>query len=287
MSHLLRGMRWNMLIKPLGQKVSVTNSFVAVMMGYFANMALPRMGEVTRCVVLNRTDKIPVDKLIGTVITERLIDFVSLMLLVLLNLILEFNLLKDLFSRAYINLKEKALGTGGIFSAQNSIYLVIIIIAVGIIAYFTHKKFKNAGFYARIIEVLKGFLTGMKSVLKMKNKGIFLIYTFAIWLMYYLQVYICFFALDFTTNLGPLAALTVLVIGSFGFVAPVQGGIGAYHIAVITALALYGVTAAGGGQAFAIVAHTFQMLVIIIAGGLSFLYLTIAFRKPKNEVAAE
>ena len=286
-SHFVRAVRWNMLIQPLGYKVSPLNSFAAVMMGYFANLALPRMGEVSRCVVLNRTDKIPVDKLVGTVITERLIDFISLMMLVVMNLVLEFKLLKDLFLTAYNSLKEKFVGTGGLLSTRNIIFIVIALIVIGIASYLTHRKFKNSGFYGRIIEILKGFWIGMKSVSQMKNKWLFIFYTVMMWFLYYLQVYICFFALDFTSNLGPLAALTVLVIGSFGYVAPVQGGIGAYHIAAITALALYGVTAANGGQAFAIVAHTFQMFIIILTGGLSFLYLTIYHRKPKTDVAVE
>ena len=289
-SHFVRGIRWNMLIRPLGHNVSPKNSFAAVMMGYFANLALPRMGEVSRCVVLNRTDKIPVDKLVGTVITERLIDFISLMLLVLLNFLLEFKKLKDFFLDTLNTLKGKSSGDGSLFSTQNIIYLGIIGVVIIVAGYLTHRRFKHTGLYGRILDVLKGFLTGMKSVLKMKNKWLFFFYTVLMWFLYYLQVYICFFALPTIAghdNIGALAALTVLVIGSFGFVAPVNGGIGAYHFAVITALSLYGVTKDEGGAAFAIVAHSFQMIVIILAGGLSFLYLTIYFRKPKNEIPSE
>jgi uncharacterized membrane protein YbhN (UPF0104 family) len=293
LSHIFRGIRWNMLIRPLGKNVSVKNSFVAVMMGYFANMALPRMGELTRCVVLNRTDKIPVDKLIGTVITERLIDFLSLMLLVLLNFLLEFKRLRDFSINTYNSLtghvatpdngiKTEATHGLGLFSGTNLIWLILIIVAVAVIAFVTHRKFKSAGIYGKITEIIKGFIIGMKSVLEMKQRGMFLFYTFLIWFMYYLQVYICFFALDFTENLGPLTALTVLVIGSFGFVAPVQGGIGAYHLAVMSALAIYNISP-DDGKTFAFVAHTFQMAVIIIVGGISFIYFTVAYRKKKDE----
>lgn len=283
LSHLLRGLRWSMLIKPLGYNVSGFNSFLGVMVGYLANLALPRMGEVSRCLVLNKTNKVPVDKLIGTVITERLVDFLSLLLILLLNFALEFDRLWDFFSKAMDGfMAKKATTTEGLFTPLTILAGLFAIGVFIIIATLLYKKIKTTALFIKVRDLALGFISGMKTIGQMKNGWLFISYSVLLWLAYYLQIYICFFALGFTSHLGLIAALSVLTIGSFGFVMPVQGGIGAYHIAVTAALMLYGLTQ-DQGMIFATVAHAFQTIIIILVGSFSFLALVLLNKKIKPD----
>lgn len=282
LSHIIRGLRWSMLIRPLGYNVNGVNSFLGVMIGYLANLALPRMGEVSRCLVLNRTNKVPVDKLIGTVITERLVDFLSLLIILLLNFALEFDRLWDFFSQAKDNfMAQRANATEGIFTPLTILLGLLALGVFIVIATLLYKKLKTTVLFNKVKELVLGFVSGMKTIGQMKNGWLFITYSVLLWVMYYLQIYICFFALGFTSHLGLIAALSVLTIGSFGFVMPVQGGIGAYHIAVTAALMLYGLTQEQG-MIFATVAHAFQMIVIILVGGLSFIALILLNKKFKT-----
>jgi uncharacterized protein (TIRG00374 family) len=284
-SHWSRAVRWNLLIKPMGYKTSDFNSFLAVMIGYLANLALPRMGEISRCVVVNRTNKVPVDKLIGTVIVERIIDMLGLMIILVLTLILEFDKLKIFFVD---NLGNKLSGsTATLLTATNILitvsFLVMSIFGVLLI----WRKYKEAALILKIRNFLVGFVEGLKSLRHMDKLWLFIFHSVLIWSMYYFQIYICFFALGATEHLSAVAALSVLVMGSFGMVVPVQGGIGAYHAAVSETLKLYGLASADA-LTFAFVAHTFQMAVVLLLGGLSFLALTIVTRRNKqNESLTE
>lgn len=280
LSNWSRAVRWNLLIQPLGYRTSDRNGFLAVMVGYFANLAFPRLGEVSRCVVLNRTNSIPVDKLVGTVIVERIFDFICLFIIVGLTLFLEFEKIKNFFVD---NLQQK-LGQGGFVGLLTllNITIAIGVIIIGIaLAYAFYRRYKSHKAVVKVTSLAKGLLDGMKTVGKMKKKWLFLFHSAFIWFLYYMMVYLCFLALSFTEHLGLVAALTVLVTGSFGFVMPVQGGIGAYHIAVASTLMLYGLTKEEGGI-FALVAHTFQMSVFVLVGGLSLIYIAYRYRKGKR-----
>lgn len=280
LAHWSRAVRWNLLIRPMGYKVSSFNSFLAVMIGYFANLALPRAGEVSRCVVLNRTNKIPVDKLIGTVIVERLVDFISLLIILALALVLQFDKLNQFF----ISFINRSMQSGGpaVFSTFTIVIVILAIVFLTGFAIWLYRRLKNHAIVMKLRNMINGFVTGMKTIGQMENRWLFIFHSVFIWGMYYLMVYICFFALPFTANLGAVVALSILVMGSFGFVAPVQGGVGAYHFIVTQTLMAYGLSQADG-QTFALVAHTFQMLVIILGGGLSFLVLTFSYKKLKAD----
>jgi uncharacterized protein (TIRG00374 family) len=279
LSHYIRALRWNMLISSMGYHPDGLRSFVAVMVGYFANLAVPRMGEVSRCAVLNQTNKIPVDKLIGSVVTERIIDVLVLLLLLAINFFLEVGRLGDFLQT---NLGDKFNGTSANSGGNTMLIIGLIglVIVLGIGAVFIYQKIKNTPLGEKIISIVLGFWDGIISIKKLKNPLLFVFYTFLLWFAYYLTAYICFFALTETTGLSPLAGLTVLVLGSFGFVAPVQGGIGAYHWCVSRALMLYGLNESAG-MSFAFVAHGFQTLAIIIVGAISFFSISFLIKKDK------
>jgi hypothetical protein len=283
LAHWSRGARWNLLIRPMGYKVSDFNSFLAVMIGYFANLALPRAGEVSRCVVLNRTNKIPVDKLIGTVIVERLVDMITLLAILALALVLQFNKLKTFF-KDFIDRTMQSTGPHLFSIGTIAIVVLAILFLIGL-AFWLYRRLKNHAVVIKIRNMITGFIAGMKTIGQLENRWLFIFHSIFIWAMYYMMVYICFFALPFTADLGPVVALSVLVMGSFGFVAPVQGGVGAYHLIVTQTLMAYGLSQADG-QTFALVAHTFQMLVIVLLGAISFLILTFSYKKLKTDDAA-
>jgi len=285
-SHWLRGARWALLIKPLGYKVSNFNAFVAVMVGYFANIAVPRLGEVSRCLVLNRTNKISVDKLIGTVIVERLVDVVSLLLILALTLVLQFNKISGFFVDFY-NRSINAPGHNGhLFTTATLLFVfALILFAIGA-GLFLYRKFKEHAMVKKVLNMVDGFKTGFMTIGRMENLWMFILQSVLIWVMYFFMVYICFFALPSTAGLGPTIALVVLCMGSFGFVAPVPGGVGAYHVIVTQTLMLYGLSLEDS-RTFALVAYTFQELVIILIGGLSFIYFSVAFKKLKADDAIE
>lgn len=281
LSHIVRGMRWTMLIRPLGFNPSIRNSSMAVFIGYLANLALPRMGEISRCVVLNRTDKVPMNSLIGTVITERLIDVVSLMLVLALNFFLEFGRLSSFFNEHVSSkLTNGAADMGKLFTAYNIIIILVVLVGLIIGSIVLINKIKHLLLVKKVLALIKGFLEGIAAVTKMKKAWLFIFYTILLWSLYYLTIYVGFYAMGIQDKVGLVAALTLLVMGSFGFVAPVQGGIGAYHWAVSAGLMLYGFTQADG-LSFAFVMHTFTTLTIIVFGGISFLMLTLLYKKIK------
>lgn len=276
-SHWIRGARWVSLMDGMGYRVKNTNAFMAVLMGYFANLAVPRMGELSRCLVVNRTDKVPVDKLVGTVVIERLADVVSLLAILGLNLALAYNDISGFFL-TYFN------KSGGESSINTGTLLVALMVALSLLfaVIFVFFKMKHLGPVRRVHAMITNFMDGIKSIYTLKNKWGFLAQTFLLWFCYYMQIYVFFLALPATQDLGMVAALSVLTMGSFGFVAPTPGGVGAYHWIVTQTMLIYGVsqdTAAG----FALIAHTFQQLVVIVGGIISYIILVSLYKKLKTD----
>ena len=278
LSHYVRGIRWRLLIIPVGYQVNRLNSFNAVVSGYLANLAIPRMGEVSRCVYLNRTDKVPVNTLLGTVVAERIFDVIALFLLLALVLILQFKILYGYINEnIFLPLGDKMQ----IFGSSTIWIILFVLVILGIGTVLLLRKLKNNPLIKKITDLLVGFKNGLLSVLKMKNIGRFIFYTIAMWGLYFLQTYLIVLAMESIAPIGISGALAVFVLGSFGFVVPVQGGIGAYHLIVASVLTIYGIEDANG-VAFAGVSHTFQMLIFIVLGAIAFIVLP--FRSKKEVV---
>lgn len=262
LAFISRGMRWVILLEPLGKKPRVWNAVHAVAIGYLTNLLIPRAGELARCTALQQTDKIPVNRLFGTVILERVIDLIMLILLVVLTLILEFNQLNSFFDTAFSNNTSEADGNSGTI-------LKIAIVAVGALGilalYLLRQKFQHMPIYAKIRDFWEGIKEGLKSIGKLENKWPFILHTLFIWAMYYLMVYICVFALPATENLNPSSGLFVMIVAGLGMVVPTPGGIGAYHYLVMLALGVLGVSATDG-VSFATLVHTGQLVMTVIGG---------------------
>jgi glycosyltransferase 2 family protein len=281
LAHYARAIRWSFLIRPLGYRVSYFRSFIAVMVAYMVNFALPRAGELSRCMVLNRSDSVPVNKLIGTVIVERLFDLIILLGLFFIYLLIELDKLKELF----LNSNTVQSGKLDHVLSYKTLIILLAILALGIVLLILLKKskrsFKKHSLYIKFREMIQGFLDGIKSIRTMKNKWSFLFMTLLIWIGYYLMAYSLLFAMQQTSHLGFLVGFSILTVGSLGFIMPVQGGIGTYHTAVVIALGIYAVDPEVS-KIFALLSHTSQMLVQIFVGAL--LYLVFIFiKKRKHE----
>ncbi|HZL10518.1 MAG TPA: lysylphosphatidylglycerol synthase transmembrane domain-containing protein [Prolixibacteraceae bacterium] len=277
LSHVSRTIRWNLMIEPLGHKPRTLNTFLAVMIGYLMNLALPRMGEISRCGVLSRYEKISFTKLVGTVVVERLIDVLMLLLLLVVVVITQFGqVLEFLKNNPEVN-----------ENLNNVIYspgLIGSLFFLMLILWLSRRKILASSFLKKLMGFVRQFAEGFRSIGKMKKKSAFIFHSVFIWLMYYLMLYCVFFAFGFTSHLAPLAGLTVFVLGSFGMVAPVQGGIGAWHFMVIEGLALYGVDRANG-KVFALLAHGSTTIMLIVLGLISLLVLPFVNELSEEKVA--
>jgi uncharacterized protein (TIRG00374 family) len=270
-SHISRAMRWNLLIEPLGSKPGLLNTFLAVMTGYLMNLVIPRMGEISRCGVLSKYEKISFPRLIGTVVTERVIDVLMLLFMTLLALIAQSGYILS-FIRQNPAMKGKAAGLVSSPLLIGGLLLLLLIIIT------LRKKILNTRLYRQIGNILQHLKEGIISFRYVKKKGAMIFHSFFIWIMYYLMLYTAFFAFDFTQGLSPLAGLTTFVMGSFGMLAPVQGGLGTWHFMTKESLALYGVSNENG-IIFAFVAHTTMNLLLIVLGLLSLMALPLVNRE--------
>lgn len=265
---LSRSLRWLQLIRPLGYRPRLSSAYHALLFGYLANMAIPRLGELSRCGALRKSDEVPFEKLIGTVIVERLLDVVMLALCIAVTALLEFDRLGGFFMEELIVPAQEKLG-------QTPLLAVMILLLLLLAGWGVYRLFVMADpppFIHKIRGILAGVLQGLKSFAQVEQKWLFAFHTIFIWLMYFLMSYLCFLALPDTRQLGAEAALFIMVLGGLGMTAPVQGGIGTYHILVSSGLLLYGLSETDG-LVYATLSHTIATGLLIILGIVSMLAL--------------
>ncbi|GGF02502.1 lysylphosphatidylglycerol synthase transmembrane domain-containing protein [Hymenobacter cavernae] len=285
MGYFSRAYRWKMQIDPTGYKPSYWDVYHAMMVGYLANMVLPRMGEVIRCSVLQRTSQVPVQVSLGTVVTERVIDVMVLLGLLGATLLLDFKTF-------WTFVTDKILGGRYDELARNPTPLLVAgLITLVLLAGLLYTLFRNLerlrqnALFNKGVVFVKGLLAGVFSVLKLENKGLFLFHTFFTWAVYYLMDYLAFACFPATYNLGMRAGLAVLTFGAFGMAAPVAGGIGPFHVMVQGILLAYGVSK-DAGIAYALVVHGSQTLLVVLMGGISFAVSMIKSGRSARALAA-
>ena len=279
LSHYSRALRWKILMEPLGYKPSTFNTFATVMIGYLVNTAVPRLGEVVKCTLLSRYEKIRADKLIGTIVMERAVDVVCLFIVFLLAIIFQGHIIGDVVSNTF-----KKFFTDK--SGQTSITKLFIVLSSAIlfftIFYFTLKRFGHIDFIAKIKQVVKGILHGLSSIRFIKQKGLFLFHTVLIWTLYLLSTTAGIYALQETDHLGIGGGLTTLVMGSIGMIIS-PGGIGAYALVVAKLMALYGLDEDTIGAALGWLLWSVQTVIILI-GGIIFFSLFSYYNKKRKKV---
>ena len=265
LAFVFRGLRWQLLINPLGFSPRRSDLIHAIAFGYLFNSFIPRSGELARCTALNRTTGIPVSTLFGHVLLERLIDFILLALCVLLSIVLNY---KDVLQFVEI-----------ISIPRQLITYIFFFIALIIIIYKTRKFFLTKVQLQQISSFTLGIKTGFTSIKNIPNKLLFFTYTVLIWICYLFMSVVCFYCFNETQDLNLGHGLFVLVAGGLGMVVPTPTGIGSYHYLVIQALMILNISREVS-QFFAIIVHSSQALMIIISGFLAMLILYN--RKRKN-----
>ncbi|MEQ9425495.1 MAG: lysylphosphatidylglycerol synthase transmembrane domain-containing protein [Cyclobacteriaceae bacterium] len=268
-SHVLRAYRWNILLRPLNYHVELSRSFWAVMVGYLANLAFPRMGEVTKCGVLKKTDGVKMSASMGTVVTERIFDVLSLLLIMGLTFLIEFNRLSEFFINLY---SSKVPGNASINIGLLIAVGIIALLGIALIALFW-KKISSTSLYQNAFNLMMQFKDGLLSIRRIDNIPGFILSSLGIWFLYYLMSYIIVFSIPETSDLNWIAGMAILVVGGIAMSAPVQGGIGTYHVLVAALLTLYGIEQSTG-VFFATLLHTSQTLSVMFFGGLSLVIIT-------------
>lgn len=285
-SHFFRALRWNQLINQLGYKTKSSTTFYAVMIGYLANLALPRMGEVSRCLVLTRKDNIPFNALFGTVIAERVFDLIILILMIFMIILFQLDEIGGFLNELII---RPLLG-----SYTDNLSAIFIILGISLLALlilyllFRWLKpwLKTTMLYNKINDFINGIWDGMKTIAKLEHKMTFLFHTFMIWTLYLLMIIMPFYSFEETSHLNIIDGMTVLAIGSLGIVAPVPGGIGAYHFIITELFTQLFHIPAYASAAYATANHAAQTFIILLAGGISYILLILNKRKALNEPPA-
>jgi uncharacterized protein (TIRG00374 family) len=273
-SHISRAVRWKIMIEHMGYHPSTSNTFYATMCGYFANTFIPRAGEVLRCTLLARYEKIPVNKLIGTILVERFFDLFCYFLIIIFTICVQLNTVSGFIEKKVLLISNK----NPVFPWW--VILLVLVVAGILITIFVKWILKRHSNHRHIIK-LKGFHIGLKegftTILLLKKRKLFLFHTAFIWTMYLLEIYIGFYALSATSGLGLGAALSVLSLATLAMiVAP--GGIGAFPVAIQQVLLIYSID----NISFGWLMWGVSTAIVIVAGLISF-GLLINNNKKNNE----
>lgn len=271
-SNISRGVRWNMLLQQLGFKPRLINAFLTIILGYFANLGLPRVGEVVRAGTMSRYENIPVEKVMGTVVVDRVIDVISILIVTALALALEFDTLWA-FLQENSTLGEKLSANSGLL-----IGLGLAGVLGLVLLYLLRERLQRTSIYQKISGILQGFVEGLQTIRKLDRPFLFVLHSINIWLMYFLMTYVCFFAFEPTAHLSATIALVVFVFGGWGIVIPSPGGMGTYHFLATTALGFYGIAGDDGFSWSNISFFTIQIGCNISVGLLALILLPIINR---------
>jgi uncharacterized membrane protein YbhN (UPF0104 family) len=264
LSHYSRAVRWKILMRPLGYNPSIVNTYLAVLIGYLANLAIPRLGEILKCTLLARYEKVPADKLLGTIVAERAFDLICLVLVIIITIVTQLDILGS-FAGDMLDtfLRDKS----GRFPLKKVIIVIAAIIGVILLVRFLLHRFAHVSVIQKIKKIFRGIWQGLVSVKEVKQKGWFFFHTIFIWVCYLLSIRMGFYAMEQTSMYGIKESFSVLTMGSVGMIVT-QGGIGAYPLFVQETMMLYGLSE-NLGKAFGWLLWLVQFFMIILFGFLS------------------
>ena len=282
LSHYFRALRWDLLLSPLGYITKKSNLFLSVMVMYFANLAIPRSGEVVRCGIVNRYENVTFATALGTVAAERVADLVAFAILTLWVLGVQASFVGTILE----NNPEISANVGNIFGSLPILIIVFaFVIAFFVILCLLIVKKNIFGIGDKIKNLWSNFKAGLTAILKLENKFLFLFYTISIWFIYFFTLYLVFLAFDFTSHLSFFSAMTLSVLGTFGVVVPSPGGIGTWHFIAIEILYIWGINRNPDGGAYALVAHGVQDLTFIVVGVVSLWLLPFINKNGKHSLS--
>ena len=276
MSHVVRGWRWRLTLAPLGYNPSAATCVDSVYVAYAANLVLPRVGEVSRCVILERHERVPFAHALGTLVMERMIDTLMVVLITLVAVALQWQVFVEFIGEAGFRLPG-----GAILSTPHGLVISLLsMVAIVVLLFFFLRKLS---IWQKIRSFAARFMEGLLSLKKMKNGWLFVVETVGIWFCYFMQFYLCFFCFGFSSGLSVAAGLLLFVGGSIAVVVPTPNGAGPWHFAIISIMVLYGVSTTDA-QVFALIVHSTQTLLVAILGlyGIAALQLRGMKRKKIN-----
>ena len=269
LAQAFRGWRWKQSLEPIGEYPRSSVCVNSIFLSYAVSLLIPRIGEFARCGVLNRYDKVPFPKAIGTVVTERAVDTLIVLLISATAFLMQIPVFTNFFSRTGTRIDDIFV----MFSPMGWLVTAICGVASIILFYYV---LRHLSFYKKVKEMFSGIWQGISSLRKVKNIPLFIFYSIAIWGSYFLHYYLTFFCFDATANLGLSCALVSFVVGSVAVIVPTPNGAGPWHFAVKTMLILYGV-ADNQALYFVLIVHTIQTLLVILLG--VYAWMTLSFTK--------
>jgi glycosyltransferase 2 family protein len=281
-----RGLRWRFLLAPIGHHPGRWSAIHSVAFGYFANLGVPRSGEIARCTMLSRAENIPADKLFGTVILERVIDTMMLIPIASAAFLLNARPFTDFFKEVM-----EARAEGRTEDSSSGVLVIGVIALLLLLLFGVWRMFRHTTLAKRIRIIWSGIYQGLLTIRTLERKSLFVFHTLFIWFNYFLMAWFCFLALPETAELGIPAALFIMVAGGLGMIVPTPGGAGSYHAAI--ALAFVALATAGAfsvvdpdkardaGVTYAAVAWTTQTVMMIVMGLIAFGVL--AMSTPKKQ----
>ena len=281
-SHVSRAIRWKILMKPMGYSPRLVNTFFAVMVGYLANLAVPRLGEVLKCTILGKYEKVPADKLVGTILVERAVDVVSLLIVFIIAIVSQATII-GAYAKTTIRNNFLSGNSEGIFIKL--IVLTTVLVALFFLLKFIFRKYSDIGIVKKINMLFRGVGAGLSSIKNLENKTAFIFHSVFIWTCYAAGTYLGFFVIPETSGLPIAAAFPVLAFASIGMIIT-PGGIGSYQWFIMGVMVLYGIDE-GHGYANGLLQWVAQFFIILVVGFVSLLALPYYNRQPTNPITAK
>jgi len=265
LAYWLRAVRWNLLLEPMGYRISNSNAFWTISFGYLMNLTIPRSGEVARATALYGVEKVPVDKSFGTIILERVVDLVCMMVFLGLTFVFKYDAILSFYENSGIK-----------FNPNKVILIVSLLVLCAILFFVFKKKLATVPVLGKIIGFIDGILQGLTSIFKLKQKVNFILYTIGIWICYYMAAYLVCFALPETSDFTIADGFFIIVVGTLGMIVPASGGIGAFNLAMKYGfMALFismGKSAEFGGEmglTYSFISLPLQIVIMLTTGLLS------------------
>ncbi len=271
LAQVFRGLRWRQLLNPIGEYPRTGTCLHAVFLSYASSLVIPRVGEVMRCGVLNKYDGVSFPKSLGTVVTERVIDSLLVLLMTAITLLMQM----PVFFRFFRETGTDLSSFFGRFTTTGYWTTAVCALAVVVLACLLLHRLSV---FSKMKGIFKNMMEGMCSLRKVKNLPLFIFYSLGIWVCYFLHFYLTFFCYPFTAGLSLTVGLVVFVVGSIAVIVPTPNGAGPWHFAVKTMLVFYGVSGVSGAM-FALVVHTLQTALIAVLGVGSAVILPLTKRK--------
>lgn len=273
MSHVVRGWRWKLTLAPLGYHPSSGLCVNSIFVAYAANLVVPRVGEVSRCVVLEQYERVPFAQSLGTVVSERIVDTVVVLVMTVIAVVMQWPVFCRFLSDAGFGKQESPFFA----SVGGWVVLLLSFVAFLVLLYIILHKM---AFWKRIKSFISNFVVGVMSLTKMRNGWLFMLETLGIWFCYFMQFYLCFYCFEFSSALSVQAGMLLFVAGSIAVVVPTPNGAGPWHFAIISIMVLYGVSL-NNASVFALIVHSTQTLLVALLG--LYALVMLQFKKSINK----